>query len=267
MRPSPEHPSIQTVGARLGPAIERQFEVFLRSHLRGEHCTLDDGFVRVQTGEAHPFANFAAIRHPADLASVRDAIAPLRSSDAPSAVIVPGEPGSALLAMLGMEGYAVVEPMPAMAVDLGGVEEQPLPPGYEFVEVGPDRDASWCAAMSSGYGIPRTVAGLMGPRAMRSARGGDGSRCFAIVRGGEIVATSALFLEGGLAGIYCVATLESERGRGLGGAATAMPLLVARSEGYRTGVLQSSRMGESVYKRLGFETFGGLTLLARMPTA
>lgn len=267
MRPYPEHPTIQSAGARLGQAIERQFEFFLRSHLRGEHCTLAPGFVRFQTGEMHPFANFAAIRESTDIASLHDAIAPLCRSGAPSAVIVPGAIDPPLLTLLTSEGYEVAEPMPAMAVDLDGVAEISLPAGYSFEEIGPDRDGPWCDAMARGYGIPRTSADQMGPSAMSEARVGEGSRSFAIVKGGEIVATSAMFLAGGLAGIYCVATLEQERGKGLGGAATALPLALARSLGYRTGILQASRMGESVYRRLGFETFGGLTLFARMPQA
>ena len=69
---------------------------------------------------------------------------------------------------------------------------------------------------------------------------------------GNPVSTSSLFYGGGAAGIYCVATLREARGQGLGAALTLQPLLEAREWGYRIGVLQSSKMGFNIYKRLGF---------------
>jgi GNAT superfamily N-acetyltransferase len=88
---------------------------------------------------------------------------------------------------------------------------------------------------------------------------------YAIRRNGQFVATSLLFLADGLAGIYCVATLPEERGKGLGAHATAEALRVARRLGYRVGVLQSSTEGHPVYIRLGFEDFGGVPMFVRMP--
>jgi predicted acetyltransferase len=66
------------------------------------------------------------------------------------------------------------------------------------------------------------------------------------------VCTSLICLADEVAGVYCVATIPEERGKGLGSHATAEPLRLVGKLGYRVAVLQSSRAGHSMYAKLGF---------------
>jgi len=77
---------------------------------------------------------------------------------------------------------------------------------------------------------------------------------------GKPVGTSQLFLSEGAAGIYNVTCLPEARGQGIGSAVTLAPLLKARELGYQIGVLQASQKGYNIYRRLGFQDFGKLSL-------
>lgn len=69
---------------------------------------------------------------------------------------------------------------------------------------------------------------------------------------GVPVSTSMLFLAERVAGIFLVATVPEARARGIGAAVTVAALDDAASRGYRIAVLQSSPMGLSMYRSLGF---------------
>jgi ribosomal protein S18 acetylase RimI-like enzyme len=79
------------------------------------------------------------------------------------------------------------------------------------------------------------------------------------------VSTAVGYTVDGTVGIFNVATPEEYRGRGYGATLTAH----AAREGFTAGAdlawLQSSSMGESVYRRLGFREVETYTLLTRSP--
>lgn len=73
---------------------------------------------------------------------------------------------------------------------------------------------------------------------------------------GVAAAVSELFVGGGIAGIHMVATSTAYRRRGLGMALTWRALEDGRRLGLKTGALQASQQGVSVYERLGFRPCG-----------
>jgi ribosomal protein S18 acetylase RimI-like enzyme len=73
------------------------------------------------------------------------------------------------------------------------------------------------------------------------------------------VATAELTASDGVAGLYNITTLESQRRRGIGTALTLRPLLDARAAGFHTGFLQAAAAGVGVYTRIGFQRFGDIT--------
>jgi ribosomal protein S18 acetylase RimI-like enzyme len=73
---------------------------------------------------------------------------------------------------------------------------------------------------------------------------------------GANVATALAYERDGDCGIYNVGTLEHARRRGLGTALTALLLHEARDRGCTTASLQSTPMGEGVYRAVGFRDLG-----------
>jgi hypothetical protein len=88
---------------------------------------------------------------------------------------------------------------------------------------------------------------------------GSPIRLYVGYAGGEAAAASELTVGGGVAGLYGISTLEAHRRRGYGTAMTLRPLRDARAEGLTHAVLQASDAGAGVYRRIGFEEFGGIT--------
>jgi ribosomal protein S18 acetylase RimI-like enzyme len=69
----------------------------------------------------------------------------------------------------------------------------------------------------------------------------------------------------GVAGIYWVGTVDDARGRGLGWTVTATAVNAGFDLGAESASLQASSMGESLYRRMGFETIFNYRLLVWTP--
>jgi len=258
--------SIAALGNNASELVARHMDRVLRALLTGPTVVQDHRFLRLITGEPHPLGNFAFISDPSDLEATRAGVEPLLACSAPTAVIFPADASSAINDFLTQLGYGIPGSMPAMAVEIEQVTPMSLPDEYRFarVEDGPEAE-SWVDALANGYGLPRPLADMFSPVVVSGEQPNLEVHCYAALRDDTVVATSLLCMADGLAGIYCVATLPDERGKGLGTYMTAEPLRLAQQRGYRVGVLQSSDLGHPVYRRLGFRDLGTMPLYVRMP--
>lgn len=223
--------------------------------------------VRMITGEPHPFGNAAVITDPADANGLREIAAPLLSPSFPAVLILPFGASEQVKAAAKELGFTHEDAMPAMAIDLGDLNSPPLPPDCEFRRITESNmDQDWTQTLADGYGLPFPVAQLFSPLNIETSSAPDADvQFFALMRDDKILATSMLHLADGLAGIYCIAVLPDERGRGLGGYVTAATLQVATDLGYQVGVLQSSAEGHSIYRRLGFRDVETAPMYLRLP--
>jgi len=79
---------------------------------------------------------------------------------------------------------------------------------------------------------------------------------WALVEDGLAVASAYTYQRGDDCGVYTVGTIPAYRRRGFGRALAAHALADARTRGARTATLQSTPMGESLYRSLGFRAAG-----------
>jgi GNAT superfamily N-acetyltransferase len=94
----------------------------------------------------------------------------------------------------------------------------------------------------------------------------DGAAAFLAYVDGRPAGISMTIVSHGVAGIYWVGTTEEARGRGLGRTMTAAAVSAGLELGATSASLQASSMGESLYRRMGFETIYDYRLyLCRLP--
>lgn len=156
-------------------------------------------------------------------------------------------------------GFADGGESPGMAVDLANLNESlPAPEGLS-IHLAQD-DASWwqwSRVMMLGFEAPPPAADVAvnAWHILLSHADAETTRAYIGWLDDKPVATSLLFLAAGVAGIYAVATLPEARRKGIGALMTLDALRLARFMGYKTGILQASEMGLSVYCSLGFREY------------
>ncbi|GHO43977.1 GNAT family N-acetyltransferase [Ktedonospora formicarum] len=160
-------------------------------------------------------------------------------------------------------GLHLDQRLPAMMLDLQTLPmDEPLPSGITVKLVENQHEMeNWIHVVATGSGFPDFIATiLLNLLREHGYNASSASRPYLALRDGEPVASSLLVPGGGIAGIYCVCTLENARRQGIGRTATIAALRDARDHGYRLATLQSSEMGYRIYRRLGFQEVCTLTL-------
>ena len=161
-----------------------------------------------------------------------------------------------LAAVLEHHGFRHTYDAPGMMADLATVDfHAPMPAGLTVERVRALDD--WDAVFMEGFERPEHERGVW-----KSAY----SHCddawvhFVGYLEDVPVATTSVLLCGDLAGIYHVVTLRRARGRGIGKAMTTTALRHAKNTGATHAALQSSELGLSVYRAIGFVQYCDLTL-------
>lgn len=162
------------------------------------------------------------------------------------------------------KGLKRVLTVPGMAMPLRDVPEEPLPDGLGIERVrGREEFESAMRIALETFDMPVDLA----PRLAVLEQGmpsdhRETTHTFLGRYRGRPVASSMLFLGGGVAGVYFVGTLPEVRSRGIARAMTAAALHEGRRRGYRYGTLQAMPMGVSVYRRLGFRAYSDFDIYA-----
>ena len=154
----------------------------------------------------------------------------------------------------------VMQGPPVMAADLNLIDEAAVskaPTGFRVEQAVTEKalEAFRCIVAESYPAVP-----LVGDAWVEATRAAGFERApWRIYVGwldGEPVATNVVTEGGGIVGVWNIATLSTQRGKGIGAAITVAALLEARAKGYRYAGLFASALGAPVYQRLGFEFTG-----------
>jgi len=144
---------------------------------------------------------------------------------------------------------------PGMAIDLRRLKEPESPPGFRLKKVQDEESLTdYSQLMPRAFGFDelsrKAVSGWI-----RGVGLHENLSHYIGYLDDDPVTFSSVFCADGVAGLYCVASTPEARGRGLGSLTSTVPLLAARGEGYRVGVLHSTMMAHGVYLRLGFKDY------------
>ena len=243
------------------PALEANLTAFWLPYGRapGSQMTADANGAWFHTGVPHPLFNgvITAMLKPEAVKPLVDTLANLMRANGASAFWWAGplSKPAGLGAQLEALGLKFAGDGPGMAADLRHLPEAGAPiAGFSIEKVGDSKaQALWARTAALGTGFsPAATDGMVALETKLADPGYRAQHRYIGYLDGTPVATSALVLEAGVAGIYAVATLPDARKKGIGRLMTLVPLIEARELGYRVAVLQSSSMGRPVYETLGF---------------
>lgn len=243
------HLALCTVGERLAGVMEEaRFE-------------RRDGYAFV-TFPTLPLPSFNGVWPDEDSAAnaLPDALAEIEAKGIAPGVLIRNEETPAVAAAARALGLTAAERMPGMVANAGDLVA-PAVPELEIVQVkSADGFAQALAIATEGFGAPD---GFLAPLYMLDVTDLDGYELFLGRVDGRDVTTAASFVVDDEVGVFNVATPPAYRGRGYGAAITAHAVQDGFANGAKLAYLQSSALGESVYRRLGFREVLTYKLLTR----
>jgi GNAT superfamily N-acetyltransferase len=128
----------------------------------------------------------------------------------------------------------------------------PAPPtGLEIVEVDASNLDDCRAVLAEGFGMPLDLVRPAFPPTLLEV---EPMTSFLALVDGVAAGTAATFVTDDIAGIYNVATVPAQRGKGVGAAVTWAAVQAGGRAGATRSILQASGAGAPVYERMGFTT-------------
>ncbi len=256
------------------PAMDGNLWAFWRDYGRAPGAELHDGPDLRWFASGVPLAVFNGVLHvrlPEE--AVEPALARIQAVADRRGVpamwwVGPNSGPADLGARLERHGLALTRVMVGMAIDLDALGQDLATATELRIERvhGPEMQRLWARLLGEGSGFGEDAAraladlepNLSGADYLLKPR-------YVGFLSGRPAATSVLVPAAGLAGVYAVSTLPEARRRGVGAAMTAFPLLEARAQGCRVGILQATVIGHPVYQRLGFRDVCEYRCYAQQP--
>jgi len=245
--------------ARLDSAIAASFEFFC-GLAEGASFERRTGHARMTfSGMAMPIFN-SVIVGSSPCAGLADSIRETEEAGLPCGVQLQPGTNPAADAEVASLGFTTREPMPGMTVTAAELQDE-MPGGLEIVRASTAADLDDAARVAErANGAP---PGFMRPLCPDRALDGDDVSIYLGRVDGVTVTTAIGCRTGREVAVFNVATPAEHRRCGYGGAITGHAL----REGFRLGAdlgwLQTSELGEPVYRRLGFRHTTSHVLLTR----
>jgi GNAT superfamily N-acetyltransferase len=143
--------------------------------------------------------------------------------------------------------------MPGMYIKLSEIKDVKEIKELEIVEVTEEKQLDvWNNVLLESFSFPKDIMENFFPDFL-AHKNESNYNAFLGYYQEKPIAVSLVCYYSGVAGIYCVGTVEEARGKGIGTAMTHAALVNAKNRGYEIAILQASEMGYSVYEKMGFK--------------
>ena len=187
----------------------------------------------------------------AEVAKIR---AEIERGQAPKLLLLTeGRSGKGLPDVLRSNGFTMFYEQTGMAVDLSENVSPDFPERFDIRQITPIEFDAWNDVIEQVFGNRKN------PLLYQALIQDERFAFFACFEHQRIVATALLFTQNDIAGIHLVATLKDARGKGIGSQITQRAFEYAKANGAKTGVLQASPMGRTVYEKLGFKAYSRIS--------